>query len=78
MGIFALTLSKRLLMKPITDQDTTCQMVQITIPSSIFDRKVVKNVRNMAEIGPRTSPQTIIDVTGCVLGRNEKVNLPAT
>jgi hypothetical protein len=47
------------------DQDTTCQIVQIPIPSSIFDKKVDRKVRNIAATGPRMMPQMIIiDVIG--------------
>jgi hypothetical protein len=77
--MLVLSLPRSPLIKPITDQDTICHMVHMPIPNSIFDRKAVNNVSNMAAVGPRMRPQTIIiDVTGCMLGRNEKINLPAT
>src|SRR5699024_1486708 len=79
MVMLVLSLPRSTLINANTDQDTITYIVHMPITNNICDRKAVNNVSNMAAVGPRMRPQTIIiDVTGCMLGRNEKINLPAT
>lgn len=65
VGVFRGIMPINPLSNPIIPHETTCQTVQIPIPSNILDKNVVSIAKIIAAIGPRSKPHIImIDVTG--------------